>query len=299
VNEATFGSLILDLQDRFTHEWEVNGEPQRALAPGAPKTFQEFLDLLDQWSQGTMGTPFANHSVHTIRKLFRRFLKIMLEGGNGVLRRDDHKGNPLIVMARDTRDPVVVDLNGLVRVPSLQRFVVAAILKQLEEERTGSHAQQGLIYLVTLDELNRFAPHGSTDAITQLIERVAAEMRSQGIILLGAQQNASLVSSRVIENAGLRVLGKSGSLELGHPVWRFLSDSARSKALNLLPEEKLLIQDSFREPMLVKIPMPPWALRKQEATETPLRELAAASSSTNGPAAGAGKSAVFDEFGEP
>ena len=53
-------------------------------------------------------------------------------------------------------------------------------------------------YLVTLDELNRFAPHGSKDAITQLIERVAAEMRSQGIILLGAQQNASLVSSRVI-----------------------------------------------------------------------------------------------------
>ncbi|HEV3145560.1 MAG TPA: ATP-binding protein, partial [Gemmataceae bacterium] len=116
VNEATFGSLILDLQDRFTHEWEVNGEPQRALTPGAPKTFQEFLELLDQWSQGTTGTPFANHSVHTIRKLYRRFLKIMLEGGSGVLRRDDHKGNPLNVTARDTRDPLVVDLNGLVRV---------------------------------------------------------------------------------------------------------------------------------------------------------------------------------------
>jgi len=33
----------------------------------------------------------------------------------------------------------------------------------------------------------------------------------------------------------------------------------------LLPEEKLLIQDSFREPMLVKIPFPPWALREAEA----------------------------------
>jgi DNA helicase HerA-like ATPase len=100
-----------------------------------------------------------------------------------------------------------------------------------------------------------------------LIERVAAEMRSQGIILLGAQQQASLVSPRVIENAGIRALGKSGSLELGDPVWRFLSESARRKATMLLPEEKLLIQDSFREPLLVKIPFPPWALRGADAVD--------------------------------
>jgi hypothetical protein len=62
-------------------------------------------------------------------------------------------------------------------------------------------------------------------------------------------------------------LGKSVSLELGHPVWRFLGESARRKASMLLPEEKLLIQDSFREPMLVKIPCPPWALREAEAGE--------------------------------
>jgi hypothetical protein len=92
-------------------------------------------------------------------------------------------------------------------------------------------------------------------------------MRSQGIILLGAQQQASLVSSRVIENAGIRALGKSGSLELSHKVWGGLSESARKKASILLKEEKLLIQDSFREPLLVKIPHPPWALRKEEAED--------------------------------
>jgi uncharacterized protein len=92
-------------------------------------------------------------------------------------------------------------------------------------------------------------------------------MRSQGIILLGAQQQASMVSKRVVENAGIRALGKSGSLELSHPVWRSLSESARHKASMLLPTEKLLIQDSFREPMLVKIPFPPWALREAEIVE--------------------------------
>ncbi|HEX4607168.1 MAG TPA: ATP-binding protein, partial [Urbifossiella sp.] len=70
----------------------------------------------------------------------------------------------------------------------------------------------GLRYVVTLDELNRFAPKSGSDPITKKIEEVAAEMRSQGVILLGAQQQASLVSPRVIENAGVRAVGRSGSL---------------------------------------------------------------------------------------
>jgi hypothetical protein len=93
-------------------------------------------------------------------------------------------------------------------------------------------------------------------------------MRSQGIILFGAQQQASLVSARVIENAGLRVLGKTGSLELSEKVWKFLTPSSRNRATQLTADEKLLIQDGFREPMHVKIPFPPWALRKQEAAST-------------------------------
>jgi len=56
---------------------------------------------------------------------------------------------------------------------------------------------------------------------------------------------------------------------INHPLWRFLSESARRKASLLLPEEKLLIQDSFREPMLVKVPFPPWAMREAEAVEEP------------------------------
>jgi hypothetical protein len=63
--------------------------------------------------------------------------------------------------------------------------------------QSSGNAVEGLRYLVTLDELNRFAPKGGKDPITEMIERVAAEMRSQGIILLGAQQEASRVSPRV------------------------------------------------------------------------------------------------------
>ena len=271
VRDANFGALVLDIENYLTHEkLERDNTRKRTLLSGAgrPATFQQLLDWVSELATGDdAGSPFrTKHHSATMRKLYRRLLRLVYEG-NGVLRRDAQQGKPLDVCARDSRDPIVVDLNGLSAVPALQRFVVATIFRQLVEERTGSHAQRGLIYLVTLDELNRFAPRGSHDPITELIERVAAEMRSQGIILLGAQQQASLVSPRVIENAGIRALGKSGSLELGDPVWRFLSDSARRKATMLLPEEKLLIQDSFREPLLVKIPFPPWALRGADAMD--------------------------------
>jgi hypothetical protein len=266
VRDANFGALVLDVENWLTREkLERDSSRRRELGPDRPRTFDDLLHwIYDQCDKETSQNQFRTHHIGTWRKLHRRLLKLLLEGG-GVLRRSEQRGQPLEVTARDTRDPVVVDLNGLARVPSLQRFVVATIFRQLVDERTGSAAQRGLVYLVTLDELNRFAPRGSHDPITELIEHVAAEMRSQGIILLGAQQQASLVSPRVIENAGVRALGKSGSLELGSDVWRFLSDAARKKATMLRPEEKLLIQGSFREPMLVKVPYPPWALRREEA----------------------------------
>jgi hypothetical protein len=270
VRDANFGALALAIENWLTHEkLDRDNTRRRTLVSGAerPTCFRDLLDWVNKVASGQEASPLGpSHHPATIRKLYRRLLRLVYEG-NGVLRREGQQGQPLNVCTRDSRDPVVVDLNGLAAVPSLQRFVVATIFRQLVDERTGSHAQRGLIYLVTLDELNRFAPRGSHDPITELIERVAAEMRSQGIILLGAQQQASLVSPRVIENSGIRALGKSGSLELGDPVWRFLSDAARRKASMLLPEEKLLIQDSFREPLLVKLPFPPWALRGADAID--------------------------------
>jgi DNA helicase HerA-like ATPase len=268
--DANFAALVYDLDDWLTDErTERDGSRVRQIVPhaGRPQTFDELLGEIRSWTEGS-GTPFSSkqHHISTLRKLYRRLLLILSEG-QGVLRRRDSQGKPLTITEHDTCDPKVIDLSSLAAVPSLQRFVAATIFNQLKEERTGPKAQRGLIYLVTLDELNRFAPHDAHDPITQLIEHVAAEMRSQGIILLGAQQQASLVSKRVVENAGIRALGKSGSLELSHPVWRFLSEAARRKASMLLPEEKLLIQDNFREPMLVKIPFPPWALRGADAVD--------------------------------
>jgi hypothetical protein len=57
----------------------------------------------------------------------------------------------------------------------------------------------------------------------------------------------------------------SGSLELSAEVWKFLGPAGRVQAAQVQAEEKLLIQPSFRAPMLAKIPYPPWALKKEDA----------------------------------
>lgn len=268
-SDANFSALVLDLEAWLTDETTHNDATvERRLQTGRPDTFQALLEWVTHEAREREDSrTLRGHHSGTWGKLWRRMLKLVVEG-NGVLRRDNQAGHPLRLIRSQTSDPLVVDLNGLAAVPALQRFVVATILRQLVDARTGPKAVQGLVYLVALDELNRFAPRGAKDPITELIERVAAEMRSQGIILLGAQQQASKVSERVIENAGIRVLGRSGSLELSQSVWRFLSDSARRKAANLQIDEKMVIQDNFREPMLVRVPFPAWAMRPGEAARS-------------------------------
>jgi hypothetical protein len=254
----------MDIESLLTDEQPANGgNVTRSLRnmDGLTANFQGLLDWVNAQIQANT---LRNHHPGTWRKLHRRLLKIVYESG-GVLRRYDQQGNPLDLCKTDTSDPIVIDLAALAGQPELQRFVVATIFRQLVEARTGSNAVNGLVYLITIDELNRFAPRGARDPITQLIETVAAEMRSQGIILLGAQQQASKVSEKIIENSAIRVMGKTGSLELGTNVWRFLSASARRKAESLLMNEKLVIQDNFREPMHVRVPFPVWAMNPDEA----------------------------------
>jgi len=235
-----------------------------------PQMFNELLDWVKRMSRMKTSTApeWSSHYPGTWRKLSRRLGKVLAES-KGVLRRTELHGHPLNVAATDTTSPIVVDLNGIAGSPGLQRFVVATILRQVVDERTGPSAINGLVYLVVLDELNRFAPRGSKDSITQLIELVAAEMRSQGIILLGAQQQASKISERVFENAAIKVVGRSGSLEMGQTIWKFMSEASRKRATNLQSDEKLIIQDTFREPMLVAVPFPAWAMRPAEVS-TPI-----------------------------
>jgi uncharacterized protein len=259
LGSPNFGGLVSAIEDRLTRDTPEGPK----LRDGAPQTFDELPDWIsDSKTHAELGAPHTG----TRSALVRRLRGLLLDS-DGVLRRDKARGMPLEMPRDEVSGPWVIDLFG-VRDQKVQRFVVAAVLKRLIDLRSNEPVE-GMRYVIALDELNRFAPKGGTDPITLMIERVAAEMRSQGIILLGAQQEASRVSPRVIENAAVRAVGRSGALELSADVWKFLGPAARSQAAQLQETDKLVVLPSFRAPMLVKVPFPPWALRKEEAAGPP------------------------------
>jgi DNA helicase HerA-like ATPase len=201
------------------------------------------------------------HDKSTIKAAARR-LNNILSAARGVLRIDSASGEPPEITQNQNSDPIVIDIDGLEAAP--QRFVVAAIIERVKQHRE-QHAERRQRYVLVLDELNRFAPKGSSDEVSKLFEHVAAQLRSQGIILFGAQQKASSISPLVWENAATKALGRTGAVELAADMWRQLLPAvARTRAANLGGGEKIILQDHFTYPMLANIPFTPWATRKDE-----------------------------------
>lgn len=211
-------------------------------------------DLLE-WMGNTTNIN-TRYGTGTWWAVYRRLWKV-LDEGKSIFPKEAAKGKPLKIVRTKSASPQVIDISQLPY--PLQRFVVGSILKQAVQARKSADAVPNLRFAIMLDELNRFAPRGAKDELTQLLEQVATEMRSQGVILLGAQQMASQVSTKVVEMASIRALGRTGSAELTDKVWAGLEKPTKEMATKLSNKEKLVWQPTFRQPMLVKMPMNPWA----------------------------------------
>lgn len=262
----TMQALVYDLIAYLTET--VDGKVK--LKKDVSQNWQELLDWIRiQAGLKDVDREISMHQTGTWRAVYRRLWDILAEG-EGIFTRDQTQGQPLIVTRSQSSSPIVVDIHSLST--SLQRFVVASIMKQVTEARMGRHAVRGLRYVIMLDELNRFAPKNNSDPITRLLERVASELRSQGVILFGAQQLASDVSPKVIENSSIRVLGRIGSAELQDKVWQSWDKASKQQASVLGPNEKLVTQPGFRQPMYVRVPFPAWAMRREDIASKPLSD---------------------------
>ena len=202
-----------------------------------------------------------SHSPLTIEAAVRRFRNTL--NSNPVLLKDAATGQPPIFARVGNFGPIVIDIDGLQ--PGAQRFIVASIIEYLKIDRR-NNAGNKQAYVLMLDELNQYAGRNNRDEVARLFEHVAAQLRSQGIILFGAQQKASDVIEIVFENSATKVLGNTGSGEIGQSIWtRELSTDVRARALQLRKEEKLVLQDGFRYPMALKFPLSPWATKESDA----------------------------------
>ena len=69
------------------------------------------------------------------------------------------------------------------------------------------------IEFVVLDELNKYAPRDGDSPIKETLIDIAQRGRSLGVILVGAQQQASLVASEITQNAAIRIAGRLDAAE--------------------------------------------------------------------------------------
>jgi uncharacterized protein len=230
----------------------------------APQTFQELREFL-QAALRDPNHPVRDGGIHTfatIRALLSRLGLVISQEGRSIFDPSQGMGRPLRVIGNGTSDPQVIDIAGLP--PELRRFVVASVLDQIKDYQMSENRQRGQVYFLVLDEMGLYAPRGARDPITRLFEYVAAQLRSQGIILLSAQQQASDVSETVFGNSQFKVLGATSPVELESSAWnRLLTPPQKARTMMLQPDEKMIL--THKGWMNVVFPFPAWAMKESEA----------------------------------
>jgi len=157
----------------------------------------------------------------------------------------------------------VVDIHQLAA--QGQMFVVGSILREVfDRKERGDY--RGLVFVV-LDELNKYAPREGDSPIKDILLDIAERGRSLGVILIGAQQTASEVESRVVGNAAIRVVGRLDAAEAERPEYRYLPTSFRQRAMILPQGTMILQQPEIPVPLPLTFPLPAWAMKRDEVAE--------------------------------
>lgn len=173
--------------------------------------------------------------------------------------------------AAQTEPPVAVV--HLTRLPEFaQRFVVGTLLAQtFAAKESGSRDP---IEFVVLDELNKYAPRDGDSPIKETLVDIAQRGRSLGVILIGAQQQASLVAPEVTQNAAIRISGRLDPAEAERSEYGWLSPAARARARLLMQGRVMVSQPSVPAPLTVEVPFPPWATTAREVANRAQAEAA-------------------------
>jgi len=192
---------------------------------------------------------------------FARRLRAAIGNVEHLIRGDKpgRKPNPLGSQSQVS----VVDIHQLSA--QAQMFVVGAILREVfSRKEQGDY--QGPVFVV-LDELNKYAPREDESPIKDILLDIAERGRSLGVILIGAQQTASEVESRIVGNAAIRVVGRLDAAEADRPEYRYLPPSFRQRAMILPQGTMILQQPEVPVPLPLTFPLPAWAMKKGEARE--------------------------------
>ena len=231
-----------------------------------------FCDLreLVEWLAGRLsdddwlaaeGRAWVGNAAHGTVQAFVRRLQAAVGRLRGLIRADA-QAIPRGAAAAGEPPVAVVHLTRLH--DFAQRFVVGTLLAQTFQAKEGGARDP--IEVVVLDELNKYAPREGQSPIKDTLIDIAQRGRSLGVILVGAQQQASLVAPEVTQNAAVRISGRLDPAEAERSEYGWLSPQARARARLLMQGRVLVSQPSVPAAIAVELPFPPWATTSGEAS---------------------------------
>jgi DNA helicase HerA-like ATPase len=237
--------------------------PVGELAAGPFHDLQGLVDFLveELESEDGGGSWTGRAATGTVSAFVRR-----LESAAGRLRgliRSDASPIPRGAAAEDEPPVAVVHLARLH--DFAQRFVVGTLLAQTFAAKEAGTRDP--IEFVVLDELNKYAPREGDSPIKDTLIDIAQRGRSLGVILIGAQQQASLVASEITQNAAIRIAGRLDAAEAERSEYGWLGPAQRARARLLMQGRVLVSQPSVPVPIAVEIPFPPWATTSGEVSK--------------------------------
>ena len=205
---------------------------------------------------------YLNESHSTIFAFLRRFRKISEDCNFLVGRETESKSN--IIEKITNSNLTVIDVHNLP--DKAKSFVVSSVLYLIYQRK--EEEQDINKYFFVVDELNKYAPSHADTPIKDVLIDISERGRSLGIILIGAQQTASLIESRILSNCAIKVIGRSDAVEISKNYYSFLNEELRKRALLLKPGTMILSQPDCPLPIVINFPYPCWATRKEEVDNT-------------------------------
>ncbi len=222
------------------------------------ESFDHLVEFIDQNLEGWAGSEAAGTRTSFMRRLEAAGNRVKQLIRGKVSDPERHR------IGWKQNQMTVIDIHNLH--DTAKRFVIGVMLRRMLEEKEAAGTAKPLVFIV-LDELNKYAPREGWSPIKDVILDIAERGRSLGVILIGAEQTASQIESRVVANSSFRVVGRLDSAESQHAEYGFLPTASRARAGILKPGTVIVSQPEIPIPLLVQFPFPAWATRPAEAKQ--------------------------------
>ncbi|MEM0135957.1 MAG: hypothetical protein QXU18_12165, partial [Thermoplasmatales archaeon] len=242
--------------DETNSRWEMGRSSQRygrtSRANNHAGTWSELENLLREHADDI--SAFYGLAQTTIARIQRNLGRLTSSGMFVNMRSQQQEFIRNVIANAQAGQKIVIDIAKLNL--SEQGFVVGEVFRELEDIINSESEGNERRAIVVVDELNTLAPKDRKSELKHQIIEVSRKGRSAHFTIFGAEQFASEVDDQIIGNSALRAVGRTSSIELQGPAFKFLSQPERNSATILRKGELLISFPTFRANIKIKFPKP-------------------------------------------